>query len=286
MIKRNFKFGVENFRLAVRVVFSSLVIAMIPFWAVAGRVDLGVDYQGWDTNYLSPNNGWEILTPFSVSFDLDKGFRVYGETEYAKGHYTGNNLYTGINQTYDLSAMSDAILGADIHFDNFSLPGLLNVAVNVPSGDTSWETKQQIGNIPTQFVDSRYRGRGFGANVLYGLSFPSGSSELGVAAGYMYSSAFNPNYSLLPFTGDLKLCDTLFVALNHYLSFKSGEYQVIRLTGYYFMPTQEGGVNSFQMGPNINGSYSWNNPKAFSVELGGQYFLNSFSVIALDFGLL
>ena len=270
-MKTNSKAGMGAFELNIKI---SLIffIFMFPLRSGAGQLDLGVDYQGWNSSYELAYNGWEILSPLSMSLDLDKGFRVYGETEYAVGHYNDNYTTPSVN---DLSALSDTMLGVDFHFENFSVPGLLNIAVNVPTGDTSWESKQLNGNIPSQFVDSRYRGRGFGANILYGLSFPSGSSEVGVAAGYMYSGAFNPNYDLLPFTGTLKLCDTIFAAINHYQAFKSGEYQVIRLTGYYFMPTQEAGVNSFQMGPNINASYSWNNTKAFSFEVGGQYFFKS-----------
>jgi hypothetical protein len=32
------------------------------------------------------------------------------------------------------------------------------------------------------------------------------------------------------------------------------------------------------MGPNINASYAWSNPKALSMELGGQYFFSPMSI--------
>jgi len=240
--------------------------------ALAGRLDLGLEYQGWSSNYQLSYSGWEILVPFSLSYEVAKGIKLYGVTEYASGHYT-DQFISG--QETALNNLSDTVLGADIHFNSFSLPALLNVAVNLPTGEPSWEAKQQNGGLPPQFVDSRYRGRGFGVNAVYGLSFPTGNGEIGATAGYMYSAAFNPNYDLMPFTGPLKLSDSLFLAFNHYLPFKSGEFQVIRLSGYYSMATQENGVDSFQMGPNLNASYSWNDPAAFSFELGGQYYFSS-----------
>jgi hypothetical protein len=256
-------------RSGMKKLLIAALLFLAPAFSLAGRIDLGVDYQGWSTNYLLTYGGWELLAPFSLSFDLDKGIKVYGISEYTSGHYTMNN------QTTDLSGVSDTVLGADLHFTSFNLPAILNVAVNLPTGDPAWESKQQLGNIPTQFVDSRYRGRGFGINALYGLSFPMGTGQISAAAGYMYSAAFNPNYDLLPFTGPLKLSDTMFLALNQFQPFKDGQSQVFRLSGYYFMATQENGVDSFRMGPNVNLSYSWNNPSALSIDLGAQYFFKS-----------
>ncbi|HEY5037445.1 MAG TPA: hypothetical protein VIJ93_00065 [bacterium] len=239
--------------------------------AFAGQLNLGVQYDGWNSNYLQPFNGWEVLAPFSLAFDLDKGIGIYAQTEFASGHYTDS--LGAATETLNLNSLSDSVIGTEISFKSFSLPSILNIGVNIPTGDSTWEGKQLASNIPTEFVDSRYRGRGFGVSGFYGLSLPAGTGEFGVATGYLYSGAFIPALGLGPASQNLKMGDSIFLALNHVQPFSSDQNETIRLSAFYFLTTQQGGQNSIQMGPNINASYSWSNPSALSFEVGAQAYL-------------
>ncbi len=245
-----------------------LAFLVLPMASPAGQLGLGVQYAGWSSNFQPPFSGWEILTPLAASLNLSKDFQVYGNSEFADGHYTESS------QTINLSNVSDTVLGGQLSFKNFDLPALLDVAFNLPTGDQSWEVQQYLANVPTAFVDTRYQGRGFGISALYGISFPSGGGDFGAGVGYMYSGAFNPNANLVPNPGtQLKLGDSIFVAANHVQTFSDGNKEVIRASAFFSVPTQENGVNSFQLGTNFNASYGWNNPTAFSLELGGQVYL-------------
>jgi len=237
--------------------------------AFSGQLSLGVQYGGWNSDYVQPFNGWEVLAPFSLSFDLDKDFGIYAQTEFMSGSYTDS--LGGTTETVKLSNLTDSVIGTEINFKSFSLPSMLNIGVNIPTGDPTWETKQLASNIPTEFVDSRYRGRGFGVSGLYGISFPTGDAEFAAAAGYQYPGAYNPSIGATP--EDLKLGDSIFLSLNHVQPYSSDQNEIIRLSAFYFLSTQQSGQNSFRMGPNINASYSWSNPSALSFEVGAQGYL-------------
>jgi len=203
-----------------------------------------------------------------MNFNIDKDFSVYGQTEFGNGNYVDPTLG---NQ--NLTALSDTVVGGMLHFTSFSAPAILNVGLNLPTGDPTWEAKQIPASVPTEFVDSQYRGRGFGISALYGLSFPSGDgSAFGAGVGYMYAGAFNPSYANLPIS-NLKLGDSVFLALNHVQPYSGNQSEVIRLSAYYSLPTLNGSTNIYQLGTNFNASYSWINPAGFSFELGAQYWL-------------
>jgi hypothetical protein len=255
------------------------VLAFLPTTSFAGQLSLGGKFVGWSSNYLQPFNGYEIWAPLSFNFKLKGGLGFYGQTEYGMGHYTDS--LGGTANTIKLNALSDSVLGGEINFESFNVPSILNIGFNIPTGDPTWESKQVASSIPTQFINSRYQGRGFGVSALYGLSFPAGGAEIGAAAGYLYSGAFNPSASAA--SGNLKLGDSIFLSFNHVQPFSGNQSQIIRLSGFYFLPTQEGGQNVFQMGPNINASYSWSNPKALSLEVGGQYYLSAQRMIGGQF---
>jgi hypothetical protein len=164
------------------------------------------------------------------------------------------------------------VAGFEASFNSFNLPSILNVGFNLPTGDPSWETRQTNSMIPTEFIDSRYRGRGFGMSAFYGFSIPAGKEQYALALGYMYSGAFNPNYGLGAQAEQLKLGDAMFLSLNRVVDQGSGQSGILRLTAFYFLPTLQDGQNLLQMGPNVNAYYTWSNPKGFSLEMGGQYF--------------
>lgn len=236
--------------------------------ARAGQLTLGAEYRTWDSNYSPSVNGSEIWVPFSMNFKLGQDFNVYGQTEFGNGNYVDPILG---NQ--NLTALSDTVIGGELHFESFSVPAMINVGLNLPTGDPTWEAKQIPASIPTEFLDSYYRGRGFGVSALYGLSFPSGNGgEFGAGVGYMYAGAFNPSYANLPYS-NLKLGDSVFIALNHVQSYKGNQSETIRLSAYYSLPTLNGGTDVYQLGTNFNASYSWVNPVDFSFEIGAQYWM-------------
>ncbi|HTC19376.1 MAG TPA: hypothetical protein VK859_00915, partial [bacterium] len=195
--------------------------------------------------------------------------KIYAQTEYASGNYTDSQDGT---ETLHLSHFSDTVLGFETNLKSFNLPSLLSLGINLPTGNSTWETAQTYSIVPTEFIDTDYRGRGFGMDILYGLSFQAGAEQYGVAAGYMYTGAFNP------YSGQdigLKLGDSAFLSLNHMADHGEGQSDVIRLSAFYFLPTLQDGSRELTMGPNFNASYGWSNPKAFSCEAGVQYFMQT-----------
>ncbi len=240
------------------------------------RLNVGGEYESWDSNYVQPFNGREIWTPFTLSLFPWKGVQLYAQTEFGNGRYTDSLKNT---QTQSLTGFTDTVAGLQMGFNAFSLPSALNIGFNLPTGDPTWETKASASNLPYDFIDSRYRGRGFGMSTLYGIALPAGQAQYGAAVGYMYSGAFNPNYGLGVPAEQLKLGDSVFLSLNRVTAHGTGQSDVIRLSAFYFLPTQANGTNLLQMGPNINASYGWQNPSAFSFEAGGQYFFTSQTLV-------
>lgn len=236
-----------------------------------GNLSLGEELTTWTTNYPTSVNGLELLTPLSFDFKPDSSFGLYGQSEFAHGTYTG--IQNEVTTTNQLNFFSDTVIGTELHFQSLSLPALLNVGLNLPTGNTSWENLQIPSNIPVEFVDSRYQGRGFGVNALYGLAFPEGDGEFGAAVGYMYGGAFNPGYGVGLPSGPLKLGDSVFLSVNHVQTTGDHQSEVIRLSSFLSLPAQNAGQDIYQLGPNFNASYSRMDTKALSFEVGVQYWL-------------
>jgi hypothetical protein len=231
-------------------------------------IDLGVQYVGWTTpTYGLPYGGMEFWTPLSVTASPAPGLGLYGQTEFGQGQYTDSLNGT---RTQTLTNLSDTVLGLKADFKTFGFPAMADISFNIPTGDPSWETQVQAAEIPSEFVDPSYRGRGFGMNALYALSFASPTEQYGVGAGYCYSAAFNPNYGLGA-EEQLKMGDSVFISLNR-AGLHGGETDIAKISAFYFLPTQIAGQDSLQMGPNLNASYAWINPQGLSIEGGGQYF--------------
>src|SRR6185295_10628950 len=149
-----------NLKKTLAASFAYLTIASV---ALAVQLTIGAQYQGWNSDITKPYNGWEILAPLSFLFSPDKGWSLYGQGEFASGHYTNSN---GETQTVDLNHFSDTILGNRINFKSFGLSSVFNVEFNLPTGDPEWESLQIAASVPTAFVESRYHSRGFGVNVM------------------------------------------------------------------------------------------------------------------------
>jgi hypothetical protein len=231
--------------------------------ARAGQLTIGAQYDGWNAiNSTTVDSGTELLIPLSTYFKVNNDLGFYGQTEFANGNYTYGSTQT-------LTAFSDSVAGSDLHFLSFGLPSVASLAVNIPTGDQSWETKEAFSNIPEEFIDTRYRGRAWGASAIYALSFQDGkTSQFGAALGYFYTSAFIPT----PGFANLNLGDSVYLGLNRIETFDGNKFSAIRLSVLRFFPTYQGGVATFQMGPNIDASYGFTDPKGFSYEIGAEFF--------------
>ncbi len=258
--------------------FAGLSLFLLVLPVQAGQFSIGAIYDGWNSNYLTPltglntNQGSEFWVPMALNLNLEKGFQVYGQGSFATASYIFPPDQSGANETLNLTNLTDSVLGTEIQFKSFGYSSLLNVSINLPTGDPTWETKQIVAIIPTEFMDYRYRGRGFGFNGLYGISFPMGKSSIGAGVGYLHSGSFDATGDS---TAPLQLGDTMFLAFNFVQPGTGGYKEIARLSGYYSFTTQIAGVNEFQLGTNVNASYSWINPHALSVDLGAQFFLPS-----------
>jgi hypothetical protein len=233
-----------------------------------GQLTLGVTGDVWDSNYSPATNGWEVLFPMSGFVSLWKDTAIYAKSEFANGNY----VFQG-GAPLNLTAFSDTTVGGEIGFKTLDLNSVINISFNIPTGNSAWESQTAAANIPEEFVDDRYQGRGFGASGLYGVSIPMDKSHVGVAAGYIYSGDYNPYFGLSVPAQDLKLGDSVFLSLNRVTPMSANESEVIQASGFYFLPTQVAGQNFLWTGPNINLSYGWANPTAFSFELGAQVYL-------------
>jgi len=251
------------------------MLASSSAWAGSGQLSVGATYDGWNSNYAAPaqDNGYEVFVPLSISFQIDPQLNIYSQGEFM----TAADTYTsgGVNGTYNLSNFSDTVLGGELNFKSFSLNSIANLAINIPTGDTTWNTKEQSSIVPTQFIDSRYSGRGLGFSAFYGLSLPEGRGEYSAGVGYLYSGAFNPSYGTVTTTTSLQLGDAVFLALNRVTPFENDQNEIIRASVYQSFPTYSNGQAYYQLGTNFNASYDWNNPKALSLEVGGQIYLPS-----------
>ncbi len=253
--------------------FILLGLAVLPLRA--GQLSLGFVYDGWNSDYLnqslaSTNSGYELWVPVALSLNLAPGFQAYGQGLFGNGSYTYSP--DGINnQTLNLSNLADSTLGGELQFKSFGYASLLNVNLNLPTGDQTWETKQYQSIIPTEFMDYRFRGRGFGVNALYALSLPMGKNSLGIGAGYFHTGSYDatgaPGYSL-------QLGDNLFLGLNYVQPGQGGYKEIARVSCYYSLTTQVDGENEYQLGTNLNASYSWINPRGLSLDAGAQYYLS------------
>ncbi len=233
-----------------------------------GQLTLGVTGDMWDSNYSPATNGWEVLFPMSGFVSLWKDTAIYAKSEFANGNY----VFQG-GAPLNLTAFSDTTVGGEIGFKTFDLNSVVNISFNIPTGNSAWESQTAAANIPEEFVDDRYQGRGFGASGLYGVSIPMDKSRIGVATGYIYSSDYNPYFGLSVPAQDLKLGDSVFLSLNRVTPMGASEAEIIQASGFYFLPTQVAGQNFLWTGPNINLSYGWKDPTAFSFELGAQVYL-------------
>jgi len=231
----------------------------------ASQLDLGAQFQSWNTNVASPLDGQYFLVPLTISIDPVKNLNFYAQGEFVDGQTTDP-----INGTQNLSALTDTVVGGKIGFKIFSFDSFVDLGVNLPSGNQAWETQTQESSVPPEFVDYPYQGRGFGLSGIYGIAFPDGATQYGVGLGYFYTGALNPNANSVE---NLKLGDSMFLSLNRVTNFEAHQVQAFTVSAYYSLPTLQNSQNYLWMGPNLNLSYSWSNPSALSVAAGVQYFL-------------
>jgi hypothetical protein len=232
-----------------------------PTW----NASLGAHYDAWDSNVEPLYDGWEAWSPLSVSFGKSNQFNVYAQTQFSHGVYNGTPDFT-------LENLGDSQIGGEVDFNSWGMPSALLLSMNIPTGNTSWETKDSGSVVPTEFIDSRYQGRGFGLSAMYAFSAPIYNGSYGLALGYLYSTAFNPSVGDAN-SENVKLGDSLFVSTNRAWVHSQDEHDVVQASFYYFLPTEQASTGDFEMGPNLNLSYAWENPRGFSWSVGGQYYL-------------
>ena len=233
-----------------------------------GQINFGLSGDTWDSSYASTTGGTEIWTPLSVSVIPWRDAVVYVQGEFANGNYVNQG-----GAALNLTAVSDTTAGAQIGFKSFDINSMVNISFNIPTGNPGWETQTSASNVPEEFVDDRYQGRGFGISASYGLSLPWDGSKVGLQGGYMFAGDYNPNFNSAAPAEDLKIGDSFFVNANRVTPISASESQVIQASGYFFLPTAQNGQNLTWTGQNLNASYAWSDPTAFSFELGTQFYL-------------
>src|SRR5581483_8960287 len=91
---------------------------------------------------------------------------------------------------------SDSTLGMNLNLDmGNSVKSSFIGSLNIPTGDTTWESKEQLGSIPYVFEPSYYHGRNWGGNFFYTLEMASHGSQLGLGLGYMATSTYDTGIS-------------------------------------------------------------------------------------------
>ncbi len=250
------------------------LLLMAALWIVpptlslaGGSFGFGENYQTWSSDFDRRFSGWECWTPLSLGLRFSPAFDLYSRSQYGTGQYTSQ--LGALPETEILTHFSDTKLGGDLNFRAFGADSLVSLECNLPTGDKQWETLQVAGNLPTDFVDTRYEGRAFGMSGMYAMALPWGKSRLGLAAGYQVEGAYQPDPGL---SGDLKAGDAFFVAGNRVHPLGHGKNETFRASFLVYRPTRQDGNDVFQLGPNLNLSYSRGGTKGFSYEAGSNIY--------------
>ncbi len=160
---------------------------LAPSVSAKAEVEYGAVYDSWTSNFQA--SGSEVLMPFHFEFKAPNGrLQVTASTAFVQGHYLQKDLGFG-GSAFDGNRLTDTLLGLAYSIPLGSFSSTLALKVNLPTGDKRWEQQQLPGNIPIIFESSRYRGRGFGFDGMYGIGKQFGDWNLSAVAGYLYSSS-------------------------------------------------------------------------------------------------
>ena len=175
--------------LAKKIFGMAFLALTAPHWAMADQQQLQIGYvfSGWTSNSLY--SGTEHRVPLSYSFTTPNfGFSL--GTAFVAGDY--KNTGGGIDSEYNSSQFSDSTIGMNVNFNmGNSMKSSLVGSLNIPTGDTTWEAREEIGAVPNIFEPSYYHGRGFGGNLFYTLDASGPGSELGLGLGYMATTSYD-----------------------------------------------------------------------------------------------
>jgi len=183
-------------RLLLTLLAASLTV---PAWAGRFEVETGCDTMSYGSNYTA--SGSEVAVPLSMRWSLSGGHLMLNAGAlYMKGDYKQAAL-PGVNlpaAEYKANHLSDSTLGGVWQFQTGQLHNLAALQFNLPTGQAAWESNElnvptKPGNLPLEFVPSRYRGRGFGMTALCGTGLEGKHTDLGVAAGYLKSGKTDLN---------------------------------------------------------------------------------------------
>lgn len=233
-----------------------------------GTLTLGASVGLWNVNYADPTNGAEFLFPVSASANLTSDIALSASTNYLVGAYQ----YQGGN-TLDLSDLSDTSIAVQYGFKTLDLDTVLSETVNVPTGRPSWTSQDSGTDLPTILVDPRYSAANLSFNTLFAVSVPVDSSKWGLGAGYVLNTDYNSNGGLAVDPVDVRPGDSLYFNLNRVTPTGGNQSDIFQTSIYFSFVTTESGIPFTCPGPNINFSYAWNNPAAFSFEVGSQFYL-------------
>lgn len=248
-----------------------LISAAAPAVFAGGAFGTGARYERWESNFERPFNGWEAWMPLHLQFTAGDALQFYAESRWGTGNYESS--LGVVPHTDRRTAFSDTVAGGEASFMVFGQPSLFSLEFNLPTGDEEWEARQMAANIPTEFVPSRYRGRGFGVSALFGMVFPGEGTQTGAALGYLFSGSFNPDQALV--ANDLKIGDSVFLAWNRIRASESGRETRWRIAFLHFRPSERDGRGVFQLGQNVNFSYGRFRAEGISWELAAELYAKS-----------
>jgi hypothetical protein len=246
-----------------RILFALLGISLsVSAWAGRFEVETGCDTLSYGSNYTA--SGFEVAVPLSMRWSLSGGHLMLNAgTMFMKGDYKQSAI-PDVNlpaAEYKADRLSDSTLGGIWQFQTGQLHNLAALQFNLPTGQAAWESNElnvptKPGNLPLEFVPSRYRGRGFGMTALCGTGLEGKSSDVGFAAGYLRSGKTDLN-----------------TFQDHY-DLKSGDYFLGAMTtGARFS-----GFGSIR----LKVSHAWPSPS--SVNDQESYISPAFTNVALSYG--
>ncbi|HTA76304.1 MAG TPA: hypothetical protein VK791_04035 [bacterium] len=236
--------------------------------AKIGTLTLGSYLGLWSVNYALPTNGTEIMFPMSASVNVSSDVVITGSTNYLMGFYQ----YLG-GDTLSLGNFSDSSLSAQFGFKTMDLDTVVSETFNIPTGNPSWSAQSASADLPTALVDPRYSAAGFSFSTVYGISVPVDAAKCSLGVGYVFNTDYNSNAGLPLTAVDVLPGNSLFFNLNRVSPTGDGQSDTFQTSVYFSFVTTENSVAFTCPGPNINFSYAWNNPSAFSFELGSQFYL-------------
>jgi len=213
---------------------AAALLALLSGPALADQAEfqLGYIFDSWTSNFIS--SGSENRIPASFHF-ASGDFSLLADTSFVMGDYEQTAVDTSPASSYKPSQFSDSSLSAAMNFHlGPSLLSSVSGALNIPTGNSAWESQSENGAIPFLFEPSFYHGRGWGGSFFWGVTSTEEAFHWGMGAGYLLTttynvglageSDFNPGDSLLvvgSLGGKLSETEQLGMRVIHTFAFES-----------------------------------------------------------------